>query len=102
MTGGAGSLTNMKAIIFVIDGTLIDSVDCHAEAWREVFRRHGIDAAYESVREQIGKGGDKLMAVFLSPEQLKREGKQIQEERGEQNRRDNQPRDKPKPALHPL
>ena len=85
----------MKAIIFDIDGTLIDSVDCHAEAWREVFRRHGIDAAYESVREQIGKGGDKLMAVFLSPEQLKRVGKQIVEVRGELLRRDYLPRAKP-------
>lgn len=92
----------MKAIIFDIDGTLIDSVDYHAEAWREVFRRHRVEVAYESVREQIGKGGDELMAVFLSPEQIKREGKQIEEERGELFRREYLPRVKPFPALHQL
>ncbi|HVW08895.1 MAG TPA: HAD family hydrolase [Bryobacteraceae bacterium] len=92
----------MKAIIFDIDGTLIDSVDYHAEAWQKVLRRHGIEVEYESVRNQIGKGGDKLMAVFLSPAQIKREAKQIEQERGELFRREYLPKVKPFPALHQL
>ncbi len=59
----------IKAVIFDIDGTLIDSVDFHARAWQEVFRRHGCETSFQDVRDQIGKGGDKLMAVFLSLEQ---------------------------------
>lgn len=95
-------MPHWKAVIFDIDGTLIDSVDDHAEAWRKIFRRHGIEVTHEAVREQIGKGGDKLMAVFLSPGQLQREGKQMEEERGELFRREYLPRVKPFPGLHPL
>ena len=35
------------------------------------------------MRHQIGKGGDKLMKVFLSEEQIERRGKQIEAERTE-------------------
>jgi HAD superfamily hydrolase (TIGR01549 family) len=68
-------------VIFDIDGTLLDSVDYHARAWAETFRRHGIDVAVEDVRTQIGKGGDQLMPVFVSKERLEREGDELKEER---------------------
>ncbi len=31
----------ITAVIFDIDGTLLDSVDLHAEAWREALERFG-------------------------------------------------------------
>jgi HAD superfamily hydrolase (TIGR01509 family) len=37
--------------------------------------------SYEDVRQQIGKGGDHLMPVFLPKEQLEKQGKQIEEYR---------------------
>ncbi len=49
-----------KAVIFDIDGTLVDSVDLHARAWQEAFAKFGKALSYESVRSQIGKGGDQL------------------------------------------
>jgi len=67
--------TTMKAVIFDIDGTLIDSVDLHARAWQETFLRYGVRTDFRAVRAQIGKGGDKLMKVFLSEEQIARWGK---------------------------
>ena len=36
----------VKAVIFDIDGTLIDSVDLHAEAWQEALRHFGHDLTY--------------------------------------------------------
>jgi len=60
----------IRAAIFDIDGTLIDSVDAHAEAWVEGFKRHGFTVDYETVRRQIGKGSDQLLPVFLSPGDL--------------------------------
>lgn len=92
----------VKAVIFDIDGTLIDSVDLHALAWQETFLHHGIRTDFLAVRSQIGKGGDKLMQVFLSQEQLERWGKRIQAERTELFKRRYLPRVKPFPRLREL
>jgi beta-phosphoglucomutase-like phosphatase (HAD superfamily) len=54
----------IKAVIFDVEGTLIDSVDSHATSWQDSFRRFGHEFDYEDIRSQIGKGGDQLMPVF--------------------------------------
>jgi HAD superfamily hydrolase (TIGR01549 family) len=73
----------LKAIIFDIDGTLVDSVDLHARAWQEAMRKFGREVAFEKVRHQIGKGGDQLMPVFFSAEELERFGEELEKYRGE-------------------
>ena len=60
----------IKAVLFYVDGTLVDSVDLHAEAWVDAFREFGQDIPFATMRAQIGKGGDQLMPVFLTPEAL--------------------------------
>ncbi|AQH05187.1 HAD family hydrolase (plasmid) [Burkholderia sp. KK1] len=67
-----------RAAIFDIDGTLIDSVDLHAQAWREAFAHFGFEVSFEQARSQIGKGGDKLLPVFLSEDQIRDHGKELQ------------------------
>ena len=64
----------LKAIIFDVDGTLIDSVDAHAMAWQRAFAEHGIDLEYHAVRSQIGKGGDQLLPVFLADDEVEGRG----------------------------
>jgi HAD superfamily hydrolase (TIGR01509 family) len=71
----------IKAVIFDIDGTLVDSVDLHAECWLATFYRFGIEPSFADVRKQIGKGGDQLMPVFLSETDLKERGAEIEEYR---------------------
>lgn len=70
-----------EAIIFDIDGTLLDSVDLHAQAWQEAFRHFGHEIPFEKIRSQIGKGGDQLMPVFLNEQELKQIGKALEEYR---------------------
>jgi HAD superfamily hydrolase (TIGR01509 family) len=72
----------IEAVIFDVDGTLIDSVDYHARAWLWALARHGHDIPFEEIRAQIGKGGDQLMPVFLSEEEIAHIGDQMSEERG--------------------
>jgi HAD superfamily hydrolase (TIGR01549 family) len=78
----------IKAVIFDIDGTLVDSVDLHARAWQETFRHYGKEIAYERVRHQIGKGGDQLMPVFFSKEELDDFGSEMEKYRGELYKRE--------------
>ena len=71
----------IKAVIFDVDGTLIDSVEDHAKAWVWAFARHGHDVPLDEMKGQIGKGADQLMPEYLSPEQLEKYGKQLEEDR---------------------
>ena len=68
-----------KAAIFDLDGTLIDSVDLHALAWHEAMAKFGHEVSFAEARSQIGKGGDRLIAAFLSAEAQKDHGKQLEE-----------------------
>ncbi len=73
----------LKAVIFDVDGTLVDSVDIHAQAWVDAFKEFGHEIEFDAVRGQIGKGGDQLMPVFLSKEELEDKGEELSERRGE-------------------
>lgn len=92
----------IEAAIFDIDGTLVDSVDLHAHAWQEAFARFGKEIPYERVRYQIGKGGDQLMPVFLSEEELERFGEELEKYRGELFKRAYMPRVKAFPKVREL
>jgi phosphoglycolate phosphatase-like HAD superfamily hydrolase len=69
----------IKAVIFDVDGTLVDTVDQHAAAWQRTFAHFGHDIDFAAIRSQIGKGGDQLMPVFLSKEEVERRGKEIED-----------------------
>ena len=92
----------IKAVIFDIDGTLVDSVDLHARAWQEAFRHFGRDVPYRDVRRQIGKGGDQLMPVFFSKAELDKFGAELEKYRGDLYKREYLPRVRPFPAVREL
>jgi phosphoglycolate phosphatase-like HAD superfamily hydrolase len=71
----------IRAVVFDVDGTLVDSVDSHATSWQDSFRHFGHEFDYEDIRSQIGKGGDQLMPMFLSEEEIEAKGEQIEASR---------------------
>jgi HAD superfamily hydrolase (TIGR01549 family) len=67
------------AAIFDLDGTLLDSVDLHAIAWHEAMIAFGHGVTFAEARSQIGKGGDKLIPVFLSAEEQRDHGQALEQ-----------------------
>lgn len=92
----------IKAVIFDVDGTLVDSNRLHVEAWQEAFRCHGKEIGYRELHEQMGKGGDQLMPVFCSPEELEEFGSELEKRRTELFTRDYLPRVRPFPKVREL
>jgi HAD superfamily hydrolase (TIGR01549 family) len=92
----------IRAALFDIDGTLIDTVDLHAAAWRQAFEHFGKQVPYDEVRSQIGKGGDKLIPTFLSPEEEERFGADLEEYRSGLYLREYLPLATPFPAAREL
>lgn len=66
-----------SAVLFDVDGTLVDSVALHAEAWHETFAAFGRQIPEAEIRKQIGKGSDQLLPVFFSEREIARIGEQI-------------------------
>ncbi|NEP15837.1 MAG: HAD family phosphatase [Leptolyngbya sp. SIO4C1] len=54
-----------QAVIFDIDGTLVDSVDFHAQAWVEALSHFGYEIGFEEMKQKIGKGGDLILQEVL-------------------------------------
>jgi len=92
----------MNCVVFDVDGTLVDSVDLHAEAWRLAFEHFGKIVPFAMVRSQIGKGGDQLMPVFLSKSELDRMGDALADYRSRIWKRDFISRVRAFPGVRPL
>ena len=67
----------MLAFIFDIDGTLVDSNELHVDSWDGAFRAFGKQFPREKLRAQIGKGSDQYLPNFLTPNEIGRFGKQL-------------------------
>jgi HAD superfamily hydrolase (TIGR01509 family) len=77
-----------RAVIFDVDGTLVDSNDAHAQAWVQAIAEHGRRVEYSRVRPLIGMGGDKLLPEVTGLSIESTEGKSIAAKRREIFRRD--------------
>ncbi len=89
----------IQAVIFDIDGTLVDSVDLHARAWQEALQDFGHEFPYEQVRHEIGKGGDELLPDLLPPKAVKAQGEDIKAHRAELFKRKYLPDVRPFPGV---
>lgn len=85
----------MTAVLFDVDGTLVDSNDAHCRAWVKAFREYGLSVDPVAVRKGIGMGGDKLMPAVSGVQQDSPLGKLIARRRGQIFRREQLPRVKP-------
>ena len=73
----------LLALIFDVDGTLVDSNDAHARSWVDALREAGIAAELATVRRLIGMGGDKLLPRISGLSAESDQGKKIVGRRSE-------------------
>lgn len=55
----------IKAVLFDLDGTLVDSNEMHVLAWEQAFAEAGHPIDRATIHEQIGKGADMLVPALL-------------------------------------
>lgn len=67
-------MVSVSAVIFDVDGTILDSVDLQAAAWQRALQQFGHDVPLDRLRRQIGKGADQLLPMVLSADELRRIG----------------------------
>jgi HAD superfamily hydrolase (TIGR01509 family) len=70
-------VSSYQAVIFDVDGTLLDSNDAHARAWVDVLAEFGRTVDVSRVRPLIGKGGDKVLPELTGIDAESDEGKAI-------------------------
>jgi HAD superfamily hydrolase (TIGR01549 family) len=92
----------MRAFIFDIDGTLVDSNELHVDSWDRAFRRFGKQFSREKLRTQIGKGSDQYLPEFLTTDELDRFGKDLDEYRSDLFRKEYLPKVRVFPKVHEL
>lgn len=54
----------VKAVIFDMDGTLIDSVDQHARAWQDAFQDFGHEFELKAIRARSVKAETNFCQFF--------------------------------------
>ena len=91
----------IRAILFDIDGTLVDTNDMHAACWREALLRFGHDIPVETIRFQVGKGGDNLLPTLL-PDISHEEQEKLEAFRGDLYKTQYMPRAVPFPGVRAL
>lgn len=95
-------VASFLAFIFDLDGTLVDSNELHVDCWDIAFRHFGKNFSRKALRSQIGKGSDQYLPEFLSPEEIKRFGKELDKYRSELFQTSYLPRVRPFPKVHEL
>jgi HAD superfamily hydrolase (TIGR01509 family) len=92
----------MRAFIFDIDGTLVDSNELHVDSWDRAFWKFGKQFPREALRAQIGKGSDQYLPAFLTPDEINRFGKELDEYHSELFRKGYLPKVRPFPKVREL
>lgn len=55
----------IKAVVFDVDGTIIDSMSLHLASWAEMFERSGYPISVQKLRCQFGRRADFFVRHFI-------------------------------------
>lgn len=73
----------LAAVLFDLDGTLVDTNDLHVRAWHAALRTHGYHVAPDRIAVEVGKGGDQLVPDLLGQGAERAAGEALRQAHGE-------------------
>ena len=92
----------VRAALFDVDGTLLDSNELHVQAWQQALRDYGIEVPREALRQQMGNGGDQLVLAVCGPQRARKLSKKLIERHVEVFARDYIDQVRPFPGVREL
>lgn len=67
-----------RAVLWDLDGTLVDSGDYHWRAWRDTMRAEGVEISYRQFLDSFGQKNDRILTNWfgtaVTPERITRVG----------------------------
>ena len=76
-----------RILVLDIDGTLVDNTAQHIAAWRDAFAALGLEADDETLRKQVGKGGDLYVKAIAGEDWDRRFGDEARRLHGDAYKR---------------
>ena len=73
----------LNAVLFDLDGTLLDTNPIHIEAWRRAFEQHGFTVASDRIAPEIAHDGTEIIAAILGRSIADAQGEEIEKSVGE-------------------
>jgi HAD superfamily hydrolase (TIGR01509 family) len=55
----------LRAVLWDLDGTLVDSGDYHWRSWRDTMREESLELTYEQFLDSFGQRNDRILANWL-------------------------------------
>lgn len=75
MTGGPPAV---RAVLWDLDGTLVDSAEYHWRSWRDTLRDEGVEVTYRQFLDSFGQKNDRILQAWLgdaaTPDAIRRIG----------------------------
>ncbi len=78
-----GKINNKKAVIWDMDGIIVDTAQYHLEGWQIVFQKRGTNYTKEDFRLNTGKRSDTIIRSVLGEKILQNEITEIIQEKDE-------------------
>lgn len=76
-------MRRFRGVLLDVDGTLVDSAEAHAHAWKQAFEEHDHPVQEQAIKRLIGMGSDQLVTTLTGVEKGSREYKKLTKRHGE-------------------
>jgi HAD superfamily hydrolase (TIGR01509 family) len=79
--------SNIRAVLWDLDGTLADSAEYHWLSWRDTLKAEGVEISYEQFLASFGQKNDRILSTWLPPPHIPEVIQRIGDAKEEEYRR---------------